>query len=485
MKIIQSGFFFLSLSTILVATQYEANWESIDSRPTPEWWSDAKFGIFIHWGPYAVPAYTKVGQYSEWYWQDLRNPGRKGHEAVTTFHNDHYGPGFTYADFIPQFTAELFDPQEWAQLFEDSGAKYVVLTSKHHDGYCLWPSAEADQSWGRPWNSVDTGPGRDLLGELTDAVRETPLKMGIYYSLYEWYNPLYQADVDLFVDQHMIPQFKDVVSRYAPSVIFSDGEWDHPAETWRSEELLAWLYNEAPSKDHIVINDRWGKGTRHNHGGYFTTEYTSGLSTTDKPWEESRGMGFSYGYNRAENIHDYNSAQELIFMFVDIVSRGGNFLLNVGPTADGRIPTIMQERLMEIGEWLNVNGEAIYDTTLWKESVQWTEGEIPKQERGDYNIEYDIMSLTLEPDEGFARKEMWFTRKESTVYAILTQFPDKKVRVRDVVVDSNGEITLLGFERPLKWSQVGNDLEVEMPSLNPSQFAGRYAWTLKISGIQD
>ena len=200
----------------------EAAWQAIDQRPTPQWWKDAKFGIFIHRGPYSVPAYSQVGNYSEWYWQDLVNPGRRSHEQVKSFHNRVYGEKFTYPDFVPQFKCELFNPDEWAETFEQSGAKYVVLTSKHHDGYCLWPSAEADKSWGRPWSSTNCGPGRDLLGELTTAVRKTDVKMGIYYSLYEWFNPLYTADIPLFVEKHMFPQFKDVVTKYQPSVIFSD-----------------------------------------------------------------------------------------------------------------------------------------------------------------------------------------------------------------------------------------------------------------------
>jgi len=152
-------------------TKVDATWESIDARPTPKWWLDAKFGIFIHWGPYSVPAFSEVGRYSEWYWEDLVNPKRPSHKFVKPFHDKVYGEKFTYPDFVPQFTCEWFDADQWAKSFQESGAKYVVLTSKHHDGYCLWPSKEADQSWGRPWSSTNSGPGRDLVGEPTTAVR--------------------------------------------------------------------------------------------------------------------------------------------------------------------------------------------------------------------------------------------------------------------------------------------------------------------------
>ena len=140
---------------------------------------------------------------------------------------------------------------------------------------------------------MEVGPKRDLLGDLTTEVRKRGLKMGIYYSLYEWYNPLWLSDKPRYVTEHMHPQFKDVVTKYKPSIIFSDGEWDLTSAEWKSPELLAWLFNESPVRDEVVIDDRWGKDTRHKHGGYFTTEYTAGLEGSTHPWEESRGMGFS------------------------------------------------------------------------------------------------------------------------------------------------------------------------------------------------
>ncbi|MBK1877236.1 alpha-L-fucosidase [Pelagicoccus mobilis] len=467
------------------APVYEANWQSLDARETPQWWKDAKFGIFIHWGPYSVPSFSKNGFYSEWYWRNLVDEKRvkQGYKETKAFHDANYGPLFTYPDFATEFKTELFDPDQWAEVMESSGAKYVVLTSKHHDGFCLWPNEQADRSWGRPWNSVGTGPGRDLLGELTTAVRKTEMKMGIYYSLYEWYNPLYASDVDLYVDQHMIPQFKDVVSKYAPSVIFSDGEWEHPDTTWRSTEMLAWLFNESPSKDEIVINDRWGKGCRHTHGGYYTTEYGSGLNDPSIAWEESRGMAHSYGFSRTENLADYNTGQKFVYMLVDIVSRGGNFLLDIGPTADGRIPVIQQERMKEIGDWLAINGEAIYGTKAWKKSCQWTEGKIQDAERGEYKSGFDIMQLTVNPQEGFATKEMWFTQKGDALYAICPVYPEDKMLIKGVKVAKDAEVSLLGLPGKLKWKQRGDAIEVEVPAVTPSTAPCAYAWTVKVSGV--
>jgi alpha-L-fucosidase len=279
------------------AQSYQPTWKSIDKRPTPAWFGDAKFGIFIHWGTYSVPAYAPVLPaklaYSEWYWNAMtRGKDDPKADAIQTgtwaFHQKRYGADFPYQNFAPQFHAELFDPDHWADVFARSGAKYVVLTSKHHEGFALWPSKEASGTWGRPWNAVEVGAKRDVLGDLTDAVRRRGLRMGYYYSLYEWYNPLWLYDKPRYVREHVFPQFKDLVTHYKPSFIFSDGEWEMSSADWHSAELLAWLFNESPVKDEVVINDRWGGDTRHKHGGYWTTEYTAGMSGIDHPGRKPR-----------------------------------------------------------------------------------------------------------------------------------------------------------------------------------------------------
>ena len=183
---------------------YQAKWDSLDSRPIPAWYPDAKFGIFIHWGVYSVPSWSVRGEYAEWYWHNIEDKAPQL-KPWREFHDKTYGANFSYMDFAPQFHAELFDPDQWAQIFKDSGARYIALTSKHHDGFCLWPNKQADVAWGRPWNAAEVGPKRDLLGELTTAVRKAGLKMGIYYSLYEWYNPIYLKDRKKYVDEHMFP----------------------------------------------------------------------------------------------------------------------------------------------------------------------------------------------------------------------------------------------------------------------------------------
>lgn len=469
-------------------TRYEANWESLDSRKNPAWFTDARFGIFIHWGVYAVPAYARVGNYSEWYWNSMTG-GKSGRDrkpnAIDTwnFHRANYGADFPYSDFAPRFKAELFDPKHWADVFARSGAKYVVLTSKHHDGFALWPSAQANQAWGRPWNSVDTGPKRDLIGDLSAAVRARGVRMGLYYSLYEWYNPLWLKDHKQYAVEHMGPQFKDVVTRYKPSLIFADGEWDMDSADWKSPELLAWLFNESPVRDEVVINDRWGKDTRHKHGGYFTTEYTAGLEGIDRPWEEDRGMGFSFGYNRAEQLKDYRTPRELVLMLVDLVSRGGNLLLDIGPAADGTIPVIMEERLLQIGKWLEVNGEAIYGTRPWKRTRQWSAGQVPELKQSKFMQKYEVEDYISRPKPGQAVIETFFTAKGDTVYALVPGWPGKRLILKDVTAAPTAALTMLSVG-PLQWKASGGNIEITMPEVAPDASHAQDAYVIRMTGVR-
>jgi len=483
-------FLFATLAAAVLSAQaYQPNWDSLDRRPTPSWFSDAKFGIFIHWGVYSVPAYAPVlpGKlaYAEWYWHAITEGRKSGAGPVDAgsweYHQRVYGPEFPYQNFAPSFRAELFDPEHWADVFQRSGARYVVLTSKHHEGFALWPSREASATWGRPWNSVETGPHRDLAGDLAAAVRAAGLKMGFYYSLYEWYNPLWLSDKPRYVREHMTPQFKDLVMRYQPALIFGDGEWDLSSAQWHTPELLAWLYNESPARDDVVVNDRWGKETRHKHGGYWTTEYTPGLSGMDHPWEENRGMGFSFGYNRAERLEHYHTGRELVLILVDLVSRGGNLLLDIGPAADGTIPVIMEERLLQIGDWLKVNGEAIYATGPWKITRQWSAGEVPKISYSrEFNANYDVTKLTEKSAPGKASIEAFFTAKGNDVYAILPHWPGSKFTIKDYDAAGLRSVKLLGTSADVRWKALGGSVTIELPEL-PENLRQQPVWVLKLS----
>jgi alpha-L-fucosidase len=359
---------FWCISLVAAAQVEEPSFEKIYERTIPQWFNQDKFGIFVVWGPYAVPSYKNHG-YAEWYWRHSQSvPDSK------EFHERVYGTDFAYEQFAEMFRAEMFDPEFWCELFENSGAKYVVTTANYHDGYAMWPTKFSKTVNTETWNSFVSGPKRDILGEMKDAGEKHGLKMGIYYSLYEWYHPLWMSERETFVSDWLFPKFKEVVSAYKPWFIFLDGEWEQDYKAWKSEELAYWLYNESPVKNTVVVNDRWGQ-CRGIWGDVYESEYGGGKYTTpNHPWQEDRGIGHSYGYNRAETIYDYDSREELIQTFSGVIGGGGNFLLCVGPTGDGRIPVIMQERLLQIGEWLKVNGEAVYGTTaspFWPRQFDW------------------------------------------------------------------------------------------------------------------
>lgn len=463
--------FAIFLSYTLYSQKYQPNWESLNTRGIPSWFHKAKFGIFIHWGVYSVPAYAPVipnsgYSYAEWYWNRLESKAMKEDTMTKNFHLKNYGSKFLYQNFEGEFHAELFNPDQWADVFRNAGAKYVVLTSKHHEGYCLWNSPWADSSWGRPWNAVTGTPRRDLLGDLSSAVREKGLRMGYYYSLYEWFNPLWLMDKKKYIDRVMTPEFKDLVTRYKPSVIFSDGEWDLPDSLWKSPELLAWLFNESPVKDEVVVDDRWGNNTRgENHGStYSTSEYGSGLEP-GVVWEESQGIGLSYGYNRMEALENYKSSHHLILMLIDIVSRGGNLLLDIGPTGDGRIPVIMQQRLADMGAWLKTNGEAIYDTEPWKETRQWSSGEKPGVNNASFMAAYNIENL-VKPETNQAHIQMFFTRKGTDLYCILPGY-SSSVTIANFSPSGKVKVTALGDDGKVSYHKTGKDFKINLSAVKP------------------
>lgn len=476
----------LLIAIITTAQTYQPNWQSLDTRPTPTWFRDAKFGIFIHWGVYAVPGWSTKGNYAEWYQQGLQTTDT----ARMKFHKAKFGDR-TYYDLAKDFKAELYKPDEWARLFEKSGAKYIVLTSKHHDGFTLWPNKESSKTWGFPWNAMEAGPKRDLLGDLFTAVRKTSVRAGMYYSLYEWFNPLWLSDKPAYVKNHVWPQMKELITNYQPDVFWTDGDWDAPAETWKSPEFLTWLFNESPVKDKVIVNDRWGSGIRFKHGGIFTPEYQPDLDFENHDWEESRGMGYSYGYNREEDAWDYNSTQSLVIALIDKVSRGGNFLLDIGPDEHGKIPPIMQERLLEIGEWLRINGEAIYETTRWKTPSQWSAGKRGykfKNEHAadDWKTGGDIMlKLTVDPEPGYAVKELFYTYNEKTnsLFGIFPKYPDnKKLVLQNIILPAGTAVSFLSGKQNLSWKQEGNNVVVELPEYNPNKIKAPYAYAIKIAG---
>lgn len=329
-----------------------------------------------------------------------------------------------------------------------------MLTSKHHDGFCLWPSKESPK-----WNSVIIGPHRDLVGELTEAVRKKGLHMGLYYSLSEWNHPMYKpSTINYWVNEHMIPQMKDLVTRYKPEVIFADGEGEYTSEEWKSQQFLSWLYNESAVKQTVIVNDRWGKETRSKHGGYYTTEYDlvhdrKGIGEkAAHPWEENRGIGTSFGYNRFETSNHYFTSKQLIDLLIDKVSNGGNLLLNIGPDANGLIPMVMQERLLDIGKWLKLNGEAIYATSAWEKRPQLKDNSI------------------------------FFTTKGNDLYVICKTWPGKAIILSGI--KKAGKVSMIGVGNKIKYSFNGNQLTILPPIPNPGDTPWDYAWVFKVEDFQ-
>ena len=467
---------------------WEASWASLDRRPVPQWFDDAKFGIFIHWGIYSVPSWApkrhevkSTGEaYAEWYGWLMQEENRGFRE----FHRSMYGENFRYEDFAPMFKAELFDADRWADLIQGSGARYVALTSKHHDAFCLWPS---EYSWN--WNSVDIGPHRDLVGELTQAVRARGIRMGLYYSLMEWFRPLYERDPEKYALQHMLPQMKELITAYQPSLLFTDGEWAHDSSVWHSCEFLAWLFNESSLRDEVVVNDRWGADTRSRHGGYYTTEYgevfvdTKAEEEIPKKWEECRSIGASFGYNRNEDIGDYRSAKELIALLADTVSRGGNLLLNIGPCADGTIPVVMQERLKEIGGWLAVNGEAIYGTRRWR---------FAKEREGIFYTS-SCRSVGRIPDPGTAVRAPGNPMSDGDgksdssngccLYVIIDFIPEGTLYLEKPVAAGRLSAKLVGTGLALPVAREPVGISIDLTGVLPSALPCGHAWVLRIEGV--
>ncbi len=335
-------------------------------RPLPDWFRQARFGIFIHWGPYSVPAWAETtgvlgavpedqwfthNAYAEWYYNTIRIAG----SPAARHHQETYG-GAPYDDFLDAWTASAFDPQDWAALFAGAGAEYVIPTTKHHDGVALW---DAPGTGAR--NTVHRGPRRDLVAAIADAVRAEGMRFGAYYSGgLDWsvttLPPHMRGEdvggirpVDAAYNTYAYLHVEDLIQRYAPDVLWNDIEWPDAGKrggSYSLHRLFQHYYTAVPSG---VVNDRWGR----THWDFQTSEYEANREIeSSEVWENCRGIGFSFGYNQAEDetqsLNGYQLAQHL----TDVVSRGGRLLLNVGPTAEGRIPDVQRRALEGLGRWM-------------------------------------------------------------------------------------------------------------------------------------
>lgn len=465
--------------------QYQPTRESVSQHPVPEWYHSAKLGIFIHWGLYSVPAWASVGldlgevlgndaedfsnvdphsdkwrawfannAYAEWYMNTVRIEGSPTHQH----HIETYGADFSYYDFAGMFNeaVKAWNPNEWADLFKQVNARYVVLTTKHHDGFLLWPSETPNP------HIENYHAERDILGELAAAVRSRDMRMAYYYSGgVDWtFNP---KVVEVMADlEDVVPQmqayvdyanahWRELIDRYDTEILWNDIAYPKNTDL---NELFAEYYNKMPEG---VINNRFlqSRDLRHvggndNHFDFITPEYTSYSEIKEGKWESCRGIGHSFGYNQLEGPEQYLSIEELIRSFVDIVSKNGNLLLNIGPMADGTIPDLQRERLLGLGQWLDTNGEAMFDTRPWHTAEGSTDAGV----------------------------DVRFTQTNDAVYATLMATPTSRtVCLDDLHLGDDGSISLLGSEASLDWQQMDQGISVVLPDSLPNA----PAYSLKIS----
>ncbi len=481
--------------------KFEPNLESVRKHNVPKWFHDAKFGIFIHWGLYSVPAFAPVGKGSihdilksagfqglfryhpcaEWYLNSLRisgSPTQKHHLAT-------YGDDFKYDDFVPAFNQAIkeWKPEEWADLFFRSGARYVVLVTKHHDGFLLWPSKHQ-----HPYK-----PGyhtsRDIVKELTATVKKFRMRMGLYYSSsLDWsftkrpildlpdlmtYGPISEEYVQ-YVNNH----WRELINNYEPSILWSDIGYPPGTDL---NELFAYFYNKILEG---VVNDRWkqlsinerkllqsGIGQRvlswlakrrflkrrgsfpsPPHYDFLTLGAPIFKATKDK-WESTQSIGMSFAYNQMEKLEDYVSYSDLVRLLVDIVSKNGNLLLSIGPRANGSIPTVQKNCLLGLGRWLEINGEAIFETRPWIKARSTTISNI----------------------------EVRFTQKAEVLYAILLDTPkDLQITIKSLRIPPSASVRLLEYATALHWEQQKSNLVIYLPEELPD----RPAHAFKINPVK-
>ncbi len=346
--------------------EWKASADSIGQHPTPEWFMDAKFGMFIDYGPWSIagwaPKKAKGQMIPDWYEMRIYRERIFQH-----YHEKNWGKDFERDDFLPMFQAKAYDPERLVGLAEASGMKYVVPFAKHHAGYCLWPSAYTRRDAG------DIGPRRDLIEPLAKHCRDKGLKIGFYLSVEEWEYPLldgegqlmvrlwdvgkgvskgpYTPDLDRkitgkipvhdYATEYLVPQAKEFIDKYDPDIIWYDGEWTTPAEQLHTYDISAYLYNKTEGRKEVAVNDRYGRGTRSKLGDFYTSEYGHMGEESKKlthAWEECRGISQSYGYNWQDTEENVITSKQLIDMFVDIVAGGGNLLLMINLDAQPPLP---------------------------------------------------------------------------------------------------------------------------------------------------
>lgn len=474
---------------------YKGTLESIGTHKIPEWYQDVKLSIFYDWGPYSIAGYNEKewnrARYPDWYLGHMYN-------RLKDYHKNTWGEDFERDDFIPLFTAENFNVQEIVELVKISGAKYLVPFNKHHDGYCLWDSKFTLR------DAVDMMPGRDLTAELVEECKKAGIYYGFYFSVEDYEYPIIDENNDLyvrywskstvpnnfesaeldgeitgpfipeihnrmisgkvpvtnFIDEYIVPQAKDFIDQYNPDILWFDGEWQRSSAYYKTPEIVAYFYNKNDGNKEVATNDRLGGDTREKYGDFYTSETDVVVDKQDYPWEENRSISESYGYYQYDSLASFLSPDQLIEMFVRIVAKGGNLNLIVNPDGSGKVDDIQKNLLKELGDWLNINGEAIYNTRPYEKICDNTQ---------------------------LGQRTWYTTSKDSTYgYAIVFDWPRSETFIcPGINVIWGSELFMLGYDTPLKWVDTGSDnwgVSAEVPKEmlhDPSKRPGKYAWVLK------
>jgi alpha-L-fucosidase len=463
------------------AGPFQPNWQSLKNYQVPQWFNDAKFGIFIHWGLYSVPAYS-----SEWYSRKmyLKNWKEYKHQVET------YGPEtkFGYKDFIPMFQPKKFDPQAWAKLFKESGAKYVIPVAEHHDGFPMYDS-ELTQ-----WCAGKMGPKRDLIADLATAIRAEGLHFGASSHRAEHYfflnggrefpsdvqDPKYASfygPAHAKIDPHKgkghpgqpflddwLARSAEIVTKYQPELFYFD--WWVEMDEFQPylQRFASFYYNQGAKRNQQVVlfrkNDAFPNGTT-------VLDIERGALDQIRPvaWQTDTSVSWkSWGYVEGDR---YKSPESIVWQLVDIVSKNGNLLLNIGPKADGTIPPEAESILRSIGKWLDVNGEAIYGSRPWTKY-----GEGPTKMRPGTGHEKTM--------EHYTAQDIRFTTKDGNIFAISLGWPENgRIAVRSLGDASGfrvGSVALLGSNAEIQWKQGSKGLELTVPK----QPSGMYAYTFRI-----
>jgi alpha-L-fucosidase len=472
------------LPTTLPPGPFQPTWDSLkENYKVPQWFIGAKFGVFMHWGLYSVPAH-----HNEWYEKHMYTDGADGQ-----WHVEHFGPQdkFGYKDFIPLFTQAKFDPDAWAELFKKSGAKFVVPTAEHHENFAMWDSAVT------PFNAMKMGPHRDLIGELSRAVRKQGLKFGVSnhgIENFQFINPpgdmadkMKAEHADLYdpkwADFYNVADRSDaacerfltnwyarnveLIDKYQPDMLWFDNGVDQRYLDPLKLRIAAYYYNRA---------HEWGKevSISTKKAAYApsnkNTETIGSILDFEKigarspagirtgEWQVDQPIGSTWGYTSDMHV---SGPASVITALVDTVSKNGTLLLNLSPQADGTFPQAQQNTLLAVGQWLGINGEAIYDTHNW---INFGEGS--GHERNGLNVR--------------------FTVKGDVLYAIiLGNWPGAEVLLPSLAEGKTpgGKVTavsMLGSRSNLAFIQNSDGLKVRLPAIAPCQ----YAYTMVINGLK-